>query len=232
MERDIRETKREIAGSQAAYDAAEDPKLKADLKADLEKASIRLKQQEAKYRDLCKQTSHKPDTVRTGVAAIKDEKGNILVFNQSAAQRTRRLVERVEKTAESEYTKGSHEEKVKQFLADEKTRKYLRSDKVNKSIFGGRQDKHIPGTNNYKEGRSYLTVSKEEIPDLIEQYAGTGTIKRKPDNSFNRREVCRADRIIGVYINKETGERMETHCFSIRYSNDGVHIVPAREEKK
>lgn len=89
MERDIRETKREIAGLQAAYDAAEDPKLKADLKADLEKASVRLKQQEAKYRDLCKQTSHKPDTVRTGVTAFKDEKGNILAFNQSAAQRAR-----------------------------------------------------------------------------------------------------------------------------------------------
>lgn len=89
MERDIRETKREIAGLQAAYDAAEDPKLKADLKADLEKASVRLKQQEAKYRDLCKQTSHKPDTVRTGVTAFKDEKGNILSFNQSAAQRAR-----------------------------------------------------------------------------------------------------------------------------------------------
>ena len=40
MERDIRETKREIAGLQAAYDAAEDPKLKADLKADLEKALL------------------------------------------------------------------------------------------------------------------------------------------------------------------------------------------------
>ncbi|MBQ7541406.1 MAG: hypothetical protein IJT44_03830 [Clostridia bacterium] len=89
MERDIRETKREIAGLQAAYDAAEDPKLKADLKADLEKASVRLKQQEAKYRDLCKQTGHKPDTVRTGVTAFKDEKGNILAFNQSAAQRAR-----------------------------------------------------------------------------------------------------------------------------------------------
>ncbi len=94
MERDIRETKREIAGLQAAYDAAEDPKLKADLKADLEKASVRLKHQEAKYRDLCKQTSHKPDTVRTGVTAFKDEKGNILSFNQSAAQRARQTAEK------------------------------------------------------------------------------------------------------------------------------------------
>ena len=236
MERDIRETKREIAGLQAAYDAAEDPKLKADLKADLEKASVRLKQQEAEYRDLCKQTSHKPDTVRTGVAAIKDEKGNILAFNQSAAQRTRRLVERVEKTAESEYTKGSHEEKVKQFLADEKLRKYLRSDKVDKTIKPGDQKKHILGTNerktNNKNG-SYLTVSLEEAQELVNKYAGTGEIKRtRADNRFSGHEVCTADHVIGVVLDEETGEEIcKTRKFTIHYtkSNKGVHIIPARE---
>lgn len=229
MERDMRKTKREIAGLQAAYDAADDSKLKADLKADLEKASVRLKQQEAEYRNLCKQTNHKPDTVRTGVAAIKDDKGNILSFNQSAAQRTRRLVERVEKSANTEYNKGSTQANVRQYLADESTRKRLRSDKVNKTIHWGKQDKHIQGTNNYTEGRSYLTIPKDEIPILVEQYAGTGRIIRKPDGTINNREICTTDRIIGTVVDPETGAEMPTHCFSIRYSKKGVHIVPAKE---
>lgn len=116
------------------------------------------------------------------------------------------MVEWVEKTAESEYTKGSHEEKVKRFLADEQMRKRLRSDKVNKSIHWGRQDKHVPGTNNYKEGRSYLTIPKEEVQPLIEQNAGTGTIKRKPDNSFNRRK-CAAQIALLAFISIRKPEK-------------------------
>ena len=86
-ERDIRATKREICGYQAAMDATTDPKIKAELKADHEAAAIKLKEQQKRYKDLCQKTDHRPDSVRTSVVAHKDDKGRIVAFDRSAAQR-------------------------------------------------------------------------------------------------------------------------------------------------
>jgi len=88
-ERGIRETKREIAGYQAAIDATDDVALKSELQGDFDRASLRLKKQKTKYKDLCDQTHHTPDNSRTGVAAVKDKSGKIISWNQSTAQRAR-----------------------------------------------------------------------------------------------------------------------------------------------
>lgn len=94
QERAIRETKREITGYQAAIDATDAPKLRTDLQADFDAASMKLKNQEAQYKDLCKQTNHALDSTRTGVAATKDSSGRIISWNQSTAQRARYGAER------------------------------------------------------------------------------------------------------------------------------------------
>ena len=47
-------------------------------------------------------------------------------------------------------------------------------DNVNKTINQGKQDKHIIGSNNYIDGKSYLTISKKKAQELINQYAGKG----------------------------------------------------------
>lgn len=88
-ERGIRETKREIAGYQAAIDATDDVALKSELQGDFDRASLRLKKQKTKYKDLCDQTHHTPDNSRTGVAAVRDKSGKIISWNQSTAQRAR-----------------------------------------------------------------------------------------------------------------------------------------------
>lgn len=229
-ERGIRATKREIAGYQAAIDASGDAKLRASLQSEYDAASVKLRQQRAQYNDLCRQTHHPPDNTRTGVAATKGKNGQILSYGRSAAQRSRRTYERVVKTAEMRYNKGSTSEKVNLYVADEKTKKRLRSDNTIKDILPSRQEKHIPGTNNYKAGNSYLTVSMEEAQRLVNQYAGTGNIIRKSNGAFNSREVCTADHIIGVAIDPETGAQYPTHKFTIHYAKSGVHIVPARED--
>lgn len=105
-EREIRATKRELAGYKAAGDTATDPAVKAQMKDAFETSSVRLKEQEAKYRDLCEQTNHKPDSTRTGVVATKDSSGRIVSWNQSAAQSARRANERyLEKYSDYHYTK-------------------------------------------------------------------------------------------------------------------------------
>ncbi len=93
-ERSIRETKRELAGYKAAIDATDDQQFKASLQADFDATSMKLKNKEARYKDLCKQTKHSPDSSRTGVAAVKDEEGRIVSWNRSIAQRARYGAER------------------------------------------------------------------------------------------------------------------------------------------
>ncbi len=93
-ERAIRATKRKIIGYQAAMEAADNPRLKADLQADCEAESMKLHRQQAQYNDLCKQTDHKPDYARTGVAAVKDGSGQIVSWNREVAKESVKGAER------------------------------------------------------------------------------------------------------------------------------------------
>lgn len=229
--RDIRKTKREVVGYQAALDETTDRALKMDLQADYEAASVNLKQQRKRYQDLCQQTKQRPDSTRTGVVAIKNKKGQIVSFSQSEAQRSRRTYEKVVKTAAARYNDIKDPEKrIKRYVADEMTKKKLRSDNTVKAILKGKQEKHILGSNNYIAGRSYITISLEEAQELVNKYAGTGEIIRKPNNDFNNREICIADHIIGVVIDRETGKEYPTRRFTIHYAKRGTHVVPAKEK--
>lgn len=246
MERDIRKTKREIAGLQAAYDAADDSKLKADLKADLEKASVRLKQQEAEYRILCKQTNHKPDTVRTGVAAIKDDKGNILAFNQSAAQKARRSYEKVAKSSNMMYDIGSTDANIKAYFRDEPLRKRIQSDAINKELDMDQYPKHVKGTRQYedyhtsllkkgKHGPSYLSITEEQSRELISRYAGTGNLKRDKNGRWlNAETITVHEDVVGISVNEKSGKEAPSTVFTIRYSpsGKGAHIYPDYPSKK
>lgn len=97
-EREIRSCKRELAGYEAAISAERSDNAKAALKAEFDATSLRLKNHEAKYRDICRQTDHAPDRARTGVAAVKDNSGRIVAYTRSTAQRARYGVQRARKT--------------------------------------------------------------------------------------------------------------------------------------
>ena len=91
-----------------------------------------------------------------------------------------------------------------------------------KKIHEGGQGKHIIGHNNYKEGRSILYGTIEEAQNLADEFAGTG--KKIGDNKERRN----FGRIIGQYVDQQTGEVLETSNGIIHYSKKGIHIVPAR----
>lgn len=109
------------------------------------------------------------------------------------------------------------------------TREYIR---INQSleIEVGKQGKHILGHNNYIEGRSYLTISLEEAQEIINKYAGTGEIRFNSKNEWDKKEIIRVNKDIGVDINNRTGEKSITNRFKVHYSNKGTHLVPMRKE--
>lgn len=94
-----------------------------------------------------------------------------------------------------------------------------------KEINEGRQNKHIPGTNNYQPGKSWLSISIDEAQRLVNHYSGYGSLinERKERVDFGMK--------IGQYVDSVTGESVDTTIGIIHYSNKGTHIVPARPKR-
>ena len=136
------------------------------------------------------------------------------------------------KELEARYNKGDILSNIAIKQKDISLAKHIRSEKVLKAIEPGKQGKHMKGHNNYIPGRSYLTISEEEAQELVNRYAGHGRLERDRRGRWNHKENIIVDRDIGVYVNKMTGEEAPTNRFTIHYSNNGAHIVPAQPERR
>lgn len=131
---------------------------------------------------------------------------------------------------EMKYNKPEEWEGIHTRYKDTKLKEKIRSDSTNKTIHSGKQGKHIPGHNNYKEGRSYLTITEQQAQELVNQYAGTGKIIRDRNGKYTGKERITTQEQIGVCKDLE-GNEVPTKRFMIHYSKDGVHIVPAGGSK-
>ena len=88
QERQIRNTKRKLTGYDAGIKAAgDDEVLKNTLQQRFESESVRLKEQEKKLKEFCRQTGRRIESARTQVHAVLDDSGNIVGFNRSVAQK-------------------------------------------------------------------------------------------------------------------------------------------------
>lgn len=121
------------------------------------------------------------------------------------------------------YNNSGEWEKFKIKKADFELKEKIQNH-YNLNIHEGRQGKHIKGHNNYN-GKSYLSDGIDP-QELVKKYAGTGEIKRGNQGKWTKKEMITASEIIGVVIDQDTGEEIETNYFSISYSEKGVHIVP------
>ncbi|OME86520.1 MULTISPECIES: phage minor capsid protein [Paenibacillus] len=125
----------------------------------------------------------------------------------------------------------------------EETRQLIRSNQIPKTVLTGQQNKHIPGTHEYRQyvdklkakgqyGPSRLSVSQEEAEALIKEYAGSGKITFSAKGWNNKELILTNDRVIGTAVNNLTGEEAETTVFKIHYGKKGAHIVPDYPSKK
>ncbi len=82
-------------------------------------------------------------------------------------------------------------------------------------------------------GRSVITVSTEELQEIITSKAGSGKINLTKDLSqWKHTEIVDAEREIGYTVNKK-GDIITTRSVKIHYSNTGTHAVPfSRRWKK
>jgi filamentous hemagglutinin len=94
------------------------------------------------------------------------------------------------------------------------------------ALNAGQQGKHIPGHNNYIQGRSVLT--HKDPPKLLNDFAGTGQRAGGTAGQPGYRERVNFGTEIGQYVDQKTGAATPTTNGIIHYGSDGAHIVPAR----
>lgn len=138
----------------------------------------------------------------------------------------------IEKFQNLKYCDADGYAALKISYADKRLQKRLTDDPAYTVLKTGAQGKHILGHNNYKPGRSYLTVSMDEAQELVRKYAGKGEIKRDSSGKWTHKEFVTADRVIGYIVPLDGGEPYSTKRFSISYAvgkDKGAHIVPAKE---
>lgn len=160
-ERQIRETKRKLAGYNAAINEAKDDTLKNTLQGRFNEESVKLKKQEAALKDFCRETGRRYESARVQVHAVKDAKGNIVGFNRSVAQKA------VWKNRKNAFKNQMSKQLEK--LTDEEKKAIWRytgnaANRVNSAIHSGKQQR----------------IDKEKgFMDLLDSALNKGTIEHK-----------------------------------------------------
>ena len=123
---------------------------------------------------------------------------------------------------------GTSVENRATILAESTRRSALRDEvwkNSNLKIQWDKQDKHMPGTNNYREYKSILEHKDPQA--LVDKFAGTGTRKSNAvPGTPGYVEIVDFKEFIGYAVDKNTFFRTPTTRGTIHYAKDGVHIVP------
>ena len=223
LERAIRDRKRRILIDEATGD-------KERLAQDQTKL-VRLNDEYARFTRAAKLRSQR-------------ERAQITGFGKKEANSAHIAAKTIEKQANAMYDIGSTEQNVNAWLRDQFIRKKIGSEQYPLKIHKGRQNKHIPGTNEYKQyaanlakkgqhGPSWLTIEEDAINALVAKYHGTGILLKSDDGKWRgiERITIHTDKI-GVAVNNLTGAEVDTTTFTIRYSKDGFHIAPDYPSRK
>ena len=107
-----------------------------------------------------------------------------------------------------------------QLFAEEPIYKVIHGIERNIKIHIGKQEKHIPGCNNYIKGKSILYGTAKEAQELINEFAGKGQMKGLC------KEVVDFGKVIGEDVDEVTGVGTPTTRGTIHYGKKGAHIVP------
>lgn len=115
-----------------------------------------------------------------------------------------------------------------QRAAEEPIRADIKSGKYPLALNREKQARHMAGTET--AGRSVVTISEEELQELINAKAGSGKIIfRKEKLAWKKQEIIDAEKEIGYTVDKY-GAKIYASSLKIHYSKTGTHAVPRSKE--
>ena len=114
-------------------------------------------------------------------------------------------------------------------LKDTLIRADIRAGKYDLTVNPEKQARHLRDSGGYIPGRSYLTISMEELQDIVTRYAGTGEIAH--DVRGGLRECISLNRRVGTVIRRD-GSEVPAFILKLHYSKTGVHAVPFAPQRE
>ena len=114
-------------------------------------------------------------------------------------------------------------------LKDTLIRADIRAGKYDLTVNPEKQARHLRDSGGYIPGRSYLTISMEELQDIVTRYAGTGEIAH--DVRGGLRECISLNRRVGTVIRRD-GSEVLAFILKLHYSKTGVHAVPFAPQRE
>ena len=107
----------------------------------------------------------------------------------------------------------------------EQVRSDIRNGEYSLVLNPEKQARHMVGT--AIQGRSVVTISMQELQEIIDKTAGHGQIFLTQDNRWMHQEIVDAGKEIG-YTVTEDGDTTSTTLLKIHYSKTGTHAVPRK----
>lgn len=132
--------------------------------------------------------------------------------------------ERTRVTFADDATKAEAEALKRQRDAEAPIREAIKNGKYPLAINPEKQARHMQGT--ATPGRSVVTISAEELQEIINANAGSGKINLTEDLlKWKSTEIIDAGKEIGFTVNRN-GVIIAARSLKIHYSNTGTHAVP------
>lgn len=115
-------------------------------------------------------------------------------------------------------------------LDQEVLKRAIESGEVSLKLNIGHQKKHLPDREDKR--RSYIQGDLATAQRLIMELSGTGelVVNTKTGKWLNKERVVTSDRI-GVYVDVDTEEHIQTDKLMIHYGKKGAHIYGRKDEK-
>lgn len=252
IERSIRHSKRSLAALDGAIQSTDDEALKEKLKRKFDRTSNTLKKQEERLAEHCKSSGLLPRPDRTRVVGFGRS------VSQKAVHGNRRYT--AKKAVGSPPGNSGNTlnfslapkgldltNAINNDIIQVDKIQHIRDDVIpnlKTDTVIPRQKIHRIGTKEYEDrksqlkaknkfGPSYVTITDDEIIELVNNYKGTGVIRLNKKGEWDNIEVIiNNDKIVGYVVNDLTGKAVTTTVFKIHYGNNGVHIVPDYPSKK
>ena len=107
-------------------------------------------------------------------------------------------------------------------------KKEIENGNIKLEINPEKQARHIKGRSEYKEGRSYITISEQEAQDIINSKSGTGILVKDRKGNWKHKELIDCGKEIGVFVEPISKNKIPTNKATIHYSKTGTHLVPRK----
>lgn len=220
FERDIRSLKREAVAYDTARNNAPDDTLRQQFSDDFTAVSVKLKNKERQLSDFLSKTGQLPDNART----------QVLGFGRSTAQKAVWAEKKSPISLTKFLSDGTITDKETEF------KKNLKLGRFNTKIELPKQRNHVSGKPWKNQVKQAVKSNGKQTPksrlnknvdpqEIVDKYGGTGRIEISGDGKTVNEFVTLFENI-GVTFDRKTNKYEKTNVIQIKYTENGVHILP------